>query len=70
MYLIKANLFLESNFLDMDFHVKSANTITQIKSSCHMILMNLSRTSICVLDLLDFSLFPKVDFWGNPKPEI
>ena len=60
------------NLLDMDLHVKSDNYITQMKFSCHMLLMNLSSTSICVLDLSDLvrSLFSKADFWGNPKPEI
>ena len=48
-------LSLETKFLDMDFdlHVKSANSITQMKSSCHMVLMDLSRTSSCLLDLSD-----------------
>ena len=72
VYLVKAILSLETNFLDMDLHVKSANSITQMKSSCHMVLMDLLRTSICVLALSDLvrSLFSKVDFWGKPKPEI
>ena len=63
-------LYPGTNFLDMDFHVKSANSITQMKSSFHMVLMNLSSKSICVLDLSDLVrslFFQQLISWETPN---